>query len=213
MKCWRCGGHMTKYGSYATCDHCGRSVAVNTGSRYSNRKAEDTPSLAESACFAGLASVFAMAVKKLDEKDDRVTSHSQHNNREKLSFSKKISRFFRWLFYSTIACVLVFIGIGLILFGKDKSPDATIPYTLVAITGLLIIWSGALVFWLKSKDGLSLSNILGSVILNLLCKVAGMFILFANIAFLNDYSIAIRAVIGVCLFLAGHVVYKKIRDS
>lgn len=206
---------MTKHGRYATCDDCGRSVSVNTGSRHSYKKAEDTPSLAESACFAGIAGLFAIAVKKLDAKDDRVTSHSQYSNREKLSFSKKIGRFFRWLFYSAIACVLVFIGIGLILFWENKSPDAIIPYTLVAISGLLIIWSGALVFWLKSKDGLSLINILGSVILNLLCKIAGVFIVFANtnIAFLNEYSIAIRVVIGICLFLAGHVVYKKIRNA
>lgn len=27
MVCWKCGGHMTKYGGTATCDNCGRIVS------------------------------------------------------------------------------------------------------------------------------------------------------------------------------------------
>lgn len=53
MKCWKCGGHMSRSNGHAYCDNCNRSVSYKTNSQSTG----DDSSLAN-GCLIGCLAIF-----------------------------------------------------------------------------------------------------------------------------------------------------------
>lgn len=212
MKCWKCGGHMTKYSSFAVCDNCGRSVNRKTNSHMNSNNSDS--SFSGLLGLLGIAGLATYAAKKIDSSNDTYSyQHTCDSDKMADSFSVRFKRFTRNTLYSAVACVLVLSGFVFFYFTLESSLGKIIPFYLSILTGLMLVWGGILIFSIKGRRGYVCKNIIGSVAANISCKIAGLFVAFADIDFLNGVSFIIRIIVGVCLFIAGHYVYKEIKDS
>lgn len=210
---------MTKFGSSAICDNCGRSVYRNANS-HTNSDNSDL-GFSDILGILGIVGLASYAVKKLDSSDNS-SSYQRHIDSSSCQphIDKRTDGFtirFKRLAWNTlyISFAILFILAGFYLFYcclVIPSCEA-VPFYLTILSGLMLIWGGFLIYAIKGRDEYTVKNIIGSVVANITFKVAGMFAIFANIDFLANFGIAIRAIVGVCFFVAGHYIYKEIRDS
>lgn len=116
-------------------------------------------------------------------------------------------------FYTLFAFLFLGAGSYLAIFSIGTQLGEAGPFYLAIFAGAMLIWGGILVFITKGRNGYTFKNIVGSVIANIVCKIAGLFALFADISLLTNLSFVFRAIIGISLYVAGHYLYKEIKDS
>jgi len=200
---------MSKYGSSAICDNCGRSVYRNTQSK--SKSNDSDSSLSSALGILGIAGLATFAANKLDSSEP---SYSYSNSSKRDGFSVRFKRFARSTMYATVALILILAGLGMFYVALDNPfKIQVVPFYLALLTGLMLIWGGGLVFAIKGRNGYTFKNIIGSVFANVACKIAGLFAAFSNLEFLSSLNFFLRLCIGVCLFIAGHYVFKEIRDA
>ena len=156
----------------------------------------------------GIAGLATFAANKLDSSEP---SYSYSNSSKRDGFSVRFKRFARSTMYATVALILILAGLGMFYVALDNPfKIQVVPFYLALLTGLMLIWGGGLVFAIKGRNGYTFKNIIGSVFANVACKIAGLFAAFSNLEFLSSLNFFLRLCIGVCLFIAGHYVFKEI---
>ncbi|MBQ8311723.1 MAG: hypothetical protein IJX84_00755 [Clostridia bacterium] len=202
MKCWKCGGHMTKYGVSAVCDSCGRTVYPKSHSNQTN----SPPSLSNSLGLLGIGTLALLATKKLDE-----TTEQKNSNKGANHFS--IRKLVRGFFCYAVSFLLIIAGLCGIVYGFELPSTAGMTSMLTVASSLLIIWGGILVAFLRGKERLSFGIILGSVAANILCKILSLILIFSDIAFIHNMNFAIRLVVGGVLLILSHLIYKRMAKA
>lgn len=195
MKCFKCGAHMTKSGGFATCDDCGRFVSYTP--RKKKKSTSSSSDIGLGRALLGLGALGVMAVFKND-----YYYHEHH------SFGRRILNFFRNLSYTFIALLYIALACVLFYFIDDLQVYSFFSWIGVILASLILIWCAILTMYLKGYHRLSAKNIIGSVLVNAIFKVGGVIILFIGI-----FPFWISLLFGIFFFVAGHYVYKEIRDS
>ena len=183
---------MSRNGSYIVCSNCGRTA-------YKKRKLNEKElTFSESVGLIGISGLVWLVSKC------RIT--------EKKTPRFSIKRFLRNIGYLFLSFLLYLLGIDLIVNGLENESMMSGNSIVMVLSGIMVIWGGILVSVLKNKEYRSLINILGGVAANIICKVLGLFLIFADVECIDRLGFVTRIVVGVFFLVISRKVYAVIRD-